>query len=99
MFSYDGRMSSYCSLRGRRNVTKDEARTLAKKVRDGLPLSYQQRLKAIHIAPRIHAGMTTIRVFTINQTMDDPAPYIFAVEELDPHSHPPLASHAFPRQA
>ena len=64
-------------------MTRDEAKTLALNVQDALPESYRQRLKAIHIVPRLHAGMTTIRVFTVNVTADDPAPYIFSVDDLD----------------
>ena len=67
----------------RETLTRDEAVKLARGIRDALPESYRQRLKAIHVAPRLHAGMTTIRVFTVNVTADDPAPYIFSVDDLD----------------
>jgi len=63
-------------------MTRNEALDLAGKVRDGLPYGIRQRLKAIHVSPHLHQGHTTIRVFTVNQTADDPEPYIFTVDEL-----------------
>ena len=63
-------------------MTKDEARELAGKVRDGLPWALRQRLKAIHVSPHAHQGHTTIRVFAIPQAIEDPEPFIFTADEL-----------------
>jgi hypothetical protein len=63
-------------------MTRDEALAFARGVRDALPWSYRQRLKAIHIAPRLHQAMTTVRIFTTTVTAGDDEPYIFAPEDL-----------------
>ena len=63
-------------------MTQDEARELAGYVRDGLPMRMRQRLKAVHIAPRIHNGHLTIRVFMVPLAAEDPEPFIFGAEEL-----------------
>lgn len=63
-------------------MTRDEAKWLASFVRAGLPKSMETRLKAIHIAPHLHEGHTTIRVFTVPKTADDPEPFVFAADEL-----------------
>ena len=63
-------------------MTRDEALTLAGKVRDGLPWVLRQRLKAIHISPHAHQGHTTVRIFTVPRAIDDPEPFIFTVDEL-----------------
>lgn len=63
-------------------MTKDEAVELARKVRDGLPWRMRQRLKAIHIMPKLHEGHLTFRVFCHPQTADDPDPFIFAEGEF-----------------
>lgn len=59
-----------------------DAWILASAVRDALPMSMRQRLKAIHVSPHLHQGHTTIRVFTVNQTAPDPVPFVFLAEEL-----------------
>lgn len=64
-------------------MTEAEAKDLARGVRDSLPWSYRQRLKAIHITPRLHAAMTTIRIFTVSVTAQDPEPFVFAADDLD----------------
>lgn len=61
---------------------KEEARALAQAVRDTLPHRMRTRLKAIHVAPRLHSGHLTLRVFMTTVTADDPPEYIFACEEL-----------------
>ena len=63
-------------------MTKDEARELAGKVRDGLPWAMRQRLKAIHVFPRLHSGHLTIRVFMVPQAAEEPDPYVFSVDDL-----------------
>ena len=63
-------------------MTRDEALELAGKVRDGLPWAMRQRLKAIHVAPKLHQGMLTIRVYAINQTAEEPESFVFAAEDL-----------------
>ena len=63
-------------------MTKAEARELAGKVRDGLPVAMRQRLKAVHVAPKLHQGMLTIRVYAISQTAEEPEAFIFAAQEL-----------------
>ena len=63
-------------------MTRDEAQWLAAFVRSGLPKSVEQRLKAIHVAPKLHQGMLTIRVFCVNQTAEDPEPFVFSADEF-----------------
>lgn len=63
-------------------MTYDEAMKLACAVRDALPESVRVRLKAIDVAPKLHQGMITLRVYAVNQTAPDPTPFIFRVEEL-----------------
>lgn len=63
-------------------MTTQEARELAAAVRDRLPMAMRQRVKAIHVIPRLHQGMLTIRVFAVNRTAEDPEPFIFGAEEL-----------------
>ena len=63
-------------------MTKGEAWELACKVRDALSPETQQRLKAVHIVPRLHQGMLTLRIFTVNRTAPDPDPFIFTADEL-----------------
>ena len=63
-------------------MTREEAHELAGRVRDGLPGSMRQRLKAIHVAPKLHQGMLTIRVYAISQTAEEPEAFIFAAQEL-----------------
>lgn len=63
-------------------MTRDEALVFARGVRDALPWSYRQRLKAIHIAPRLHQAMTTVRIFTTTVTADDAEPHVFGADEL-----------------
>lgn len=63
-------------------MTRDEAFHLAARVRDALPWSTRQRLKAIDVIPRLHDGMLTIRVYAKNQTAEDPEPFVFRIEEL-----------------
>ena len=63
-------------------MTREEGRELAGRVRDALPWATRQRLKAIHVAPHLHQGMLTIRVFTVNETAPDPDPFVFLTEEL-----------------
>lgn len=63
-------------------MTRDEAKWLAAFVRSGLPKSMEQRLKAIHVAPHLHSGHTTIRIFTTPQIAEDPEPFVFSADEL-----------------
>ena len=63
-------------------MTKDDARVLAGKVRDGLPWVLRQRLKAIHVNPHAHEGHTTVRIFTVPQAIEDPDSFIFTADEL-----------------
>ena len=63
-------------------MTRHEAHELASGVRDHLPMFMRQRLKAIHIMPRLHNGHLTIRVFMINQSAEDQPEFIFMSEEL-----------------
>lgn len=63
-------------------MTPEEGKTLAARVRDGLPWGVRQRLKAIHVMPHLHGGHLTIRVFCTPLTADDPEPFIYAAEEL-----------------
>jgi len=63
-------------------VTRNEALKIAIGVCGGLPDSMYRRLKAIHIAPKLHQGMLTIRVFSVNETAPDQEPFIFTTDEL-----------------
>ena len=63
-------------------LTERSARRLAIWVRDGLTPTMRQNLKAIHIAPRLHNGHLTIRVFMVPQIAEDPEPFIFGAENL-----------------
>lgn len=63
-------------------MTREEAKILAWAVQAGLPGECLGRLKAIHIAPRIHQSMLTVRIFMVPSTALDPEPYIFAADEL-----------------
>ena len=63
-------------------MTRDEAHDLAWAVRMGLPTQARVRLKAIHVMPKLHEGFLTIRVFMVNQTADDPEPFVFVAEEI-----------------
>ena len=63
-------------------MTQQEARNLAMGVRDTLPMGLRQRLKAIHVMPRVHNGHLTVRVFMVNQSVEDPPEFIFTPEEL-----------------
>ena len=63
-------------------MTDRDARRLAIWVRDGLPKPLRQALKAIHVAPRLHNGHLTIRVFMVSQAAEDPEPFIFGANEL-----------------
>jgi len=69
--------------RGARSVlTREEARELAGKIRDGLPVRLRQQLKAIHVMEKLHNGHMTIRVHMTPQTADDPEAWIFAAHEI-----------------
>ena len=63
-------------------MTRDEAKQLAGFVRSGLPKSMEQRLKAIHVAPKLHQGMLTIRVFMVSQAAEEPEFFVFAADEI-----------------
>lgn len=63
-------------------MTKEEAQQLAQAVRNGLPWRMRQKLKAIHIMPKLHEGHLTFRVFCHPSIAEDPDPYIFAAEEI-----------------
>lgn len=63
-------------------MTRNEAQQIAQGVRDHLPMAMRQRLKSIHIMPKLHNGFLTIRVHCVPVTAEDPEPYIFVVEEI-----------------
>ena len=63
-------------------MTHWEAGSLALKVRQALPGDMERRLKAIHVIPRLHQGMLTIRVYCVPRTAEDPEPFVFNREEL-----------------
>ena len=63
-------------------MTQDEARELAGSVRDGLPMRMRQRLKAVHVAERLHNGHLTLRVFMVPLAAEDPEVWIFADNEI-----------------
>ena len=63
-------------------MTPREGKRLAVWVRDGLPYRMKQRLKAIHVMPKLHDGHLTVRVFMVPQTAEDPEAMIFSADEL-----------------
>lgn len=63
-------------------MTRTEAQQIAAAVRDNLPPSSRQRLKAIDVIPKLHDGMLTIRVYMVNKTADEPDVHIFKREEI-----------------
>ncbi len=63
-------------------MTRQEAHQIAQGIRDHLPMSQRQRLKAIDVIPKLHDGMLTIRVYMTNKTADEPEAHIFRAEEI-----------------
>lgn len=63
-------------------LSEGEAKVLAWGVINALPVRMRQQFKAVHIVPRLHSGMMTVRVFCVNQTAEDPEPFIFTLEDL-----------------
>ena len=63
-------------------MTREEGHDLACAVRSGLPGRMMIRLKSIHVAPKLHSGHLTIRIFMVPQTAEDPEPFVFAADEL-----------------
>ncbi len=64
-------------------MTRQEAQEIAQGVRDKLPFSARQRLKAIDVVPKLHSGMLTIRVYMTNVTAEEPEAFVFKAEEIE----------------
>ena len=63
-------------------MTYDEAHDIARVLRLELPGRMSERIKAIHVMPKLHNGHLTIRVFMIPVTAEDPEPFVFAADEI-----------------
>lgn len=63
-------------------MNRADANKIAYAVANALTDYQQRRLKAIHIHPRLHDGMLTIRVHMANQAADEPEFFIFSADEL-----------------
>jgi hypothetical protein len=60
-------------------MKQETARAVAAAIKAALP----NKVKAVHLMPKLHQGHLTIRVFMVPQIADDPEPFIFESEELD----------------
>lgn len=63
-------------------LSKVEARVIACKVRDALPMQMRQRLKGIEVVPRLNEERLTIRVFFIPISAPDPETHNFEAHTL-----------------
>ena len=63
-------------------MTRTDAAEIAAAVRDALSPNQRTRLKAIHVNPRLHDGMLTIRVFMTSEAAAEPEHYVFEREIL-----------------
>ncbi len=63
-------------------LSEQEAKCLASRVRDALPMRLRQKLKSIWVMPHLHSGHTTIRVFAVPSIAEDPETFVFKAEEL-----------------
>ena len=63
-------------------MNREDAGRIANAVANALTDFQQRRLKAIHVHPRLHDGMLTIRVHMTNQAAEEPELFIFPAEEL-----------------
>ena len=63
-------------------MTPREAQRIAHILFHALSIDQMRRVKAIHVVPRLHDAMLTIRVFMVNKSGEDNEPYVFNREEL-----------------
>jgi len=64
-------------------MTAFEARAIASALKHVLLPSVGKRMKAIHVIPRLHEGVLTIRVFSVPHTAEEPASYMYNAEEIE----------------
>jgi hypothetical protein len=63
-------------------MNQEEAKVVARAIKDALPADMRDRLKAIDVITRLHDGMCTVRLYMYNKVAEDPKPYNFAAKEL-----------------
>lgn len=63
-------------------MTRAEANRIASAIKENLPESERGRLKAIHIMPKLHSGMLTIRLHMYSWDTEEPEAHIFTNEEI-----------------
>ena len=63
-------------------MTQAEAAAIAKAIKGTLPQRDRDDLKAIHVMPKLHNGMLTIRLHFYSRAADEPEAFIFADKEI-----------------
>jgi len=63
-------------------MNRDQARRIGKAILAAMPHDMAWRVKAMDVAPKLHQGMMTIRIYMKNVSAPEPEVYIFKEEEL-----------------